>query len=434
MRNYRSSISLFFLSAALIALSLMLPACSSGTKEDKAEFTHLAPTPRAEILRILDRIEVRPDEEKINREKGRALASLVPRCRDVENQPGYKEYNSATWSKFRRRRTSGNCEDARARVLIAQSADSVEFTADSPLGKNCIVKSGEWIDYFSVGEPKVKKADDILVTPIVPVENAHLSGAWRWPDSVKYQYLNDTQDPGHLILMTRSQFSSRKGKGPESFMPENKEYQCEYLGRWLETKSKWGLCMTDSEESFVTQMRQTCIDGYKRDSYQHWTDDDDDCLDKRAETLIKDRIRGSKLEVEFKTRGCSVTAGEWYDWYSFDEETKKPPIINDPKKIDVDHIVPLSNAHLSGAWAWSKRKKQEYANKIDSALPHLIAVSQKENRSKGAKSPDQYMPENKSFQCKYIELWTRIKRKWDLSMSSTEKVFIGTELSRCLAN
>ena len=62
---------------------------------------------------------------------------------------------------------------------------------------------------------------------------------------------------------------------------------------------------------------------------------------------------------------------------------------------DIDHMVPLADAHRSGGWAWSTTKKRAYANDLDHPET-LIAVDDGSNSSKSDKSPDQWLPPNGS--------------------------------------
>lgn len=149
---------------------------------------------------------------------------------------------------------------------------------------------------------------------------------------------------------------------------------------------------------------------YKRSLYVHWIDADGDCQDTRAEVLIRDDDDG---QVEFRGAGeCVVARGTWVDPYT-------GQTFQDAKKLDVDHVVPLKNAHESGAWAWSRERRREYANHLRDPA-HLLAVSASENRKKGAKGPDEYLPPNAAFHCDYIRIWIRIKETWELEMTEAE--------------
>ena len=148
------------------------------------------------------------------------------------------------------------------------------------------------------------------------------------------------------------------------------------------------------------------IPKYDRGDWKHWSDDDKDCQSTRNEVLFAENLHNQR-KVEFKTeKECRVEFGMWYLAFSGTYATT-------PKKIDVDHLVPLKNAHESGGWAWSKEKKKEFANYMKDPW-HLIAVSARENRRKGAKGPDKYLPPNILERPSYCLAWVKIKVKWDL--------------------
>ena len=132
------------------------------------------------------------------------------------------------------------------------------------------------------------------------------------------------------------------------------------------------------------------IPEYDRGDWRHWIDEDRDCQDARQEVLIAESLD----QVTFETdRQCRVATGRWYGAFT-------GAYVEDPGDLDIDHMVPLKNAHLSGAWAWNPAVKEEYANYLGEEN-HLIAVTASANRSKGAKGPEEWGPPEQSYWCQY---------------------------------
>ena len=82
--------------------------------------------------------------------------------------------------------------------------------------------------------------------------------------------------------------------------------------------------------------------------------------------------------------------------------------LGNPSHLDVDHHVPLKNAHLSGAWAWSPAEKERYANYLGEEN-HLVAISSRHNRSKGARGPEEWAPPDNALWCDYATDWAEHK-------------------------
>ena len=96
------------------------------------------------------------------------------------------------------------------------------------------------------------------------------------------------------------------------------------------------------------------IPDYDRGEWDHWNDADRDCQDARQEVLIAE----SSVPVVFKDDvECRVESGRWTDPYT-------GATVEDPGKLDVDHLVPLANAHVSGGHAWDGDRKALYANSL----------------------------------------------------------------------
>ena len=159
---------------------------------------------------------------------------------------------------------------------------------------------------------------------------------------------------------------------------------------------------------------------YDRGDWKHWVDADGDCQDARQEVLIAESL----VPVTFETdRKCRVETGRWFGAFT-------GTYFEDPGDLDVDHMVPLKNAHLSGAWAWSSEKKEDYANELR-ADDHLIAVQDRANQSKGARGPDEWMPPDKSYWCQYATDWTEIKYWANLTMTEPEAEAVMDMLHTC---
>lgn len=155
---------------------------------------------------------------------------------------------------------------------------------------------------------------------------------------------------------------------------------------------------------------------YDRKLYKHWSDFDGDCQNTRHELLIA----YSRVKPLLSRDSCRVIAGKWVGPYT-------GKIFTNPSDVDIDHIVPLANAHKSGAWRWSAELKERFANDPE----NLLVVDDATNQRKGAKSPDQWLPPSASYRCIYVAKWVRIKNKYNLYMGAKEHSFINNYLKRC---
>ena len=140
---------------------------------------------------------------------------------------------------------------------------------------------------------------------------------------------------------------------------------------------------------------------YDRDDWGGWIDEDGDCQNTTAEILIRD----SQTQVSFD--GCRVVSGLWNLPYSGGSTTSA-------SQIDIDHIIPLNWAHGHGGDRWSSERKKAFANDAD----NLLATSSSANRSKGAKSPGQWMPS--IDKCSYARRWEGLIEKYALKATTRE--------------
>lgn len=169
----------------------------------------------------------------------------------------------------------------------------------------------------------------------------------------------------------------------------------------------------------VAQVRDD-IPKYDRGEWSHWVDEDGDCQDARQEALIAE----SETPVTYTNEDrCRVASGSWDGPFTGERFT-------DPGSLDVDHMVPLANAHRSGGWAWSEDKKREYANDL-TYEGHLIAVEASANRAKGSKGPEGWKPPERGYWCQYAVDWIAIKNAWGLTATESEAAALGQMLDTC---
>ena len=162
------------------------------------------------------------------------------------------------------------------------------------------------------------------------------------------------------------------------------------------------------------------IPDYDRDDWRHWVDEDGDCQDARQEVLIAESVEPVTFETD---RECRVATGQWWAPHLGHH-------LENPSHIDVDHHVPLKNAHLSGGWAWSPEMREEYANYLEEEN-HLIALSSRHNRSKGARGPEEWAPPDNALWCDYATDWAEIKERWGLTMTPVESAIVMDMLGTC---
>ena len=162
------------------------------------------------------------------------------------------------------------------------------------------------------------------------------------------------------------------------------------------------------------------LPAYSRNDWKHWTDTDKDCQNTRAEVLIEESV----VPPTFKNQDrCLVISGLWegpYTGMSFTESSG----------VDIDHLVPLKNAHQSGGWQWDDQRKEDYANSM-AADYHLIAVEKYANRAKGARGPEDWQPPDSSYHCEYAYYWIAVKAKWSLTATTAEWSALEEMLTQC---
>ncbi|KAG9190204.1 putative secreted protein [Alternaria panax] len=155
--------------------------------------------------------------------------------------------------------------------------------------------------------------------------------------------------------------------------------------------------------------------GYSRDLFPHWITQSGTC--NTRETVLKRDGTGVVTDS-----ACASTSGSWFSPYDGATWTAA-------SDVDIDHMVPLSNAWKSGAASWTTARRQAFAN--DLTNPQLLAVTDNVNQSKGDKGPEDWKPPLSSYYCTYSKMWIKVKSVYALTITSAEKTALTSMLATC---
>lgn len=171
---------------------------------------------------------------------------------------------------------------------------------------------------------------------------------------------------------------------------------------------------------------------YTRTDWPHWSvyDDSQKCWSIREEVLYRQAEPGTiifldrdKNVTEDKSDACYIGSGLWNDPWS-------DAILTSPSEVDIDHHIPLALVAQSGGENFSTEQREQYANDLDL----LIATSAKQNRSKGASGPSDWMPPDENSHCSYAKIYVFVLDKYNLRITQADKEALEKALATCPAN
>lgn len=164
--------------------------------------------------------------------------------------------------------------------------------------------------------------------------------------------------------------------------------------------------------------------GYSREQFgQAWADIDRNGCDTRSDMLKRD-LTG--LVFKAGTRDCAVLRGSLRDPYT---ATTVEFIRGGTSEVDVDHVVALGNAWVSGAARLAPDARAALANDP----LNLLTVTAATNRAKGDGDAASWLPPNEAVRCAYVARQVAVKAKYSLSVTAAESATINAVLTRCPA-
>jgi len=162
--------------------------------------------------------------------------------------------------------------------------------------------------------------------------------------------------------------------------------------------------------------------GYQReeDFGAAWTDVDRNGCDTRNDILFRD------LTGTVRQGRCRVLSGSLDDAYTgttiaFVRGEKTSAL------VQIDHIVPLQNAWVTGAQQLSRDQRIRLANDP----LNLIAVDGASNQRKSAGDAATWLPANKAFRCEYVARQISVKAAYGLWVTRAEHDAMARILTGC---
>jgi hypothetical protein len=181
-------------------------------------------------------------------------------------------------------------------------------------------------------------------------------------------------------------------------------------------------------DRLVVRPRPRGTEGYVRDLFgSSWIDTDHDGCNQRDDVLLRDAVPGSTRLAQQGACDHDVLAGTWHDPYTGRTLTFTDlKDLQQAEAIQIDHVVPLAEAWVSGARHWGRTRREAFAND----LGELLAVDGPTNQSKGDGDPASWRP-RKGYQCTYARRWIAIKSRYGLAVDPSEKAALTQMLGFC---
>jgi hypothetical protein len=95
--------------------------------------------------------------------------------------------------------------------------------------------------------------------------------------------------------------------------------------------------------------------------------------------------------------------------------------------VQIDHVVPLSDAWQKGAQQWTPERRVAFANDP----LNLLAVDGGLNQAKSDGHAATWLPPNKGFRCAYVARQVAVKAKYGAWVTAAEHDAIARVLSDC---
>ena len=130
---------------------------------------------------------------------------------------------------------------------------------DANIGPDCKVNKGHFIDPYSGVEIEFMRGPStselIQIDHVVAVSDAWQKGAQALTFEQRNQFYND---PLNLLAVGKDANQEKSDSDAASWLPSNKSFRCEYVGRQVQVKTKYKLWVTQAEHDVIERELTYC--------------------------------------------------------------------------------------------------------------------------------------------------------------------------------
>ena len=178
------------------------------------------------------------------------------------------------------------------------------------------------------------------------------------------------------------------------------------------------LLARDVLENLAVQEKDNSTKYYRKLFYDNWGMTASGC--NTRETILLRDLKDTSVN------GCKVQSGILEDPYTGKTIQFKRGQ-DTSSEVQIDHVVALSNAWATGAFAFDEDKRYE----ISQDPLNLLAVDGPANQQKSDQDASDWLPSNEAFQCQYVARQISVKYKYNLWVTPREKQKMQEVLAGC---
>lgn len=175
---------------------------------------------------------------------------------------------------------------------------------------------------------------------------------------------------------------------------------------------------TDVLESLAVRAKDESQKYYRKLFYSSWGTTSSGCNTREA-ILQRDL-------TDLVMNGCKVQSGTLADPYT-GTTVRFVRGQTTSSAVQIDHVVALSNAWATGAYAFDSDTRYQ----LSQDPLNLLAVDGAANQEKLDQDASDWLPSNESFQCQYVARQISVKAKYHLWVTPAEKSTMQRVLAAC---